>query len=277
MCRLYGFRGSAPSKLECSLVRAQNALMAQSQLDSRGLSNGDGWGIGFYRDREPAVEKRDTAAYQDLRFRDAASRIVSPTVLAHVRKATVGGVGAVNTHPFATGVWSFAHNGTLTGFDRLAPNLEREIDPDLSKHRHGVTDSELIFLWMLSRLRKARIRTDKTCPDPRTLLTVFTESVRSLAARNDAVTDKPAQLNMLLTDGSTLLASRWGTGLYRLEREGVQDCQICGLPHVEDRWAGDFRAALIASEAITSEPWEEIPEANALAIAADIGVTTEQI
>ena len=102
MCRLYGFRGTAPTRLDCSLVRAQNALMAQSRQDRRGVANADGWGIGFYEDGLPVVDKFDTAAYEDRRFSEAAGRVNSPTVLAHVRQATVGGAKRANTHPFAS-------------------------------------------------------------------------------------------------------------------------------------------------------------------------------
>ena len=103
MCRLYGFRATAPTRLDCSLVRAQNALMTQSRLDERGLPNADGWGIGFFDGGQPVIEKFDTAAYEDRRFAETAGRVNSPTVLAHVRQATVGGASPANTHPFAHG------------------------------------------------------------------------------------------------------------------------------------------------------------------------------
>ena len=63
MCRLYGFRGNEPTKVECSLVYAQNALLAQSTGDERGEAHLDGWGIAVYEDGWPEVERRDTAAH----------------------------------------------------------------------------------------------------------------------------------------------------------------------------------------------------------------------
>jgi len=45
MCRLYGFAATQPTRLECSLVAAQNALQVQSDRDGRGRRNADGWGI----------------------------------------------------------------------------------------------------------------------------------------------------------------------------------------------------------------------------------------
>jgi predicted glutamine amidotransferase len=53
MCRLYGFRATEPTKVECTLVHAQNALMVQSRRDR----HGHGWGIATYEDHRPRVER----------------------------------------------------------------------------------------------------------------------------------------------------------------------------------------------------------------------------
>ena len=116
MCRLYGFRANEPTKVECSLVYAQNALLSQSIEDQRGEAHSDGWGIGYYADSEPSFERRDMAAHADEHFSLAAERVFARTVIAHVRQATVGRHALANTHPFSYGPWVFAHNGTLYGF-----------------------------------------------------------------------------------------------------------------------------------------------------------------
>jgi hypothetical protein len=43
MCRLYGFRATEPTKIECTLVHAQNALIIQSYRDQSGTSHLNGW------------------------------------------------------------------------------------------------------------------------------------------------------------------------------------------------------------------------------------------
>jgi predicted glutamine amidotransferase len=53
MCRLYGFRANEPTKVECTLVYAQNALMVQSREDLTGRGNAHGWGIATYEDHCP--------------------------------------------------------------------------------------------------------------------------------------------------------------------------------------------------------------------------------
>ncbi len=99
MCRLYGFRATAPTKVECTLVHAQNALMVQSRQDMAGLSNDHGWGVATYEDHFPHVAKMAWAAYQGEQFRRAAARVHSRCVMAHVRRATIGPPTLVNTPP----------------------------------------------------------------------------------------------------------------------------------------------------------------------------------
>ena len=76
MCRLYGFRANEPTRLECSLVRAQNALMAQSMGDREGLTHGHGWGVAEHPDGVPFVEKQVWAAYHGEHFKKTAARVV---------------------------------------------------------------------------------------------------------------------------------------------------------------------------------------------------------
>ena len=271
MCRLYGFRANEETKVECSLVHAQNALLLQSQADLRGKSHPDGWGIAFYHGALPEVERRATPAFRDLYFSETAERIYTTTVVAHVRLATVGGASLENSHPFTCGVWVFAHNGTLTGFDVLRPDLLQETHQHLRRLIKGNTDSEHIFYWLLSRLEDAGIAVDRPCDDPETLLDVMARSLRDLSQRSrQAGAEKPARLNLLLSDGQLLVASRWNNSLYWALREGIHDCEFCGIPHVHHHSGVNYRAAIIASEPITHETWHELPDHSLLIVDADI-------
>ena len=90
MCRLYGMLANEETKVECTLVHAQNALMVQSRRDLAGHRHGHGWGVATYRNHLPDVSKQAWAAYHGEHFKRAAARIYSRTVVAHVRQATVG-------------------------------------------------------------------------------------------------------------------------------------------------------------------------------------------
>jgi len=124
MCRMYGFLATDSTRLDCSLVLAQNALQTQSDRDGRGVRNADGWGIAHWDDSGPSILKSTHPAFADRFFAETAEEISSQAVIAHVRAATVGKVAEENTHPFHHGPWVFAHNGTITGLSRCRPGSE---------------------------------------------------------------------------------------------------------------------------------------------------------
>ena len=262
MCRLYGFVATEPTRLDCSLVRAQNALQVQSDRDRRGVRNADGWGIAHWNPSGFTVDKSTNPAFADARFVETASSIASNAVIAHVRAATVGCVGDENTHPFRHGPWAFAHNGTISGFTHIRTHLDvGQFGPPL-----GDTDSELAFRWMLNRMARHGIDPGEPAVSIEPLLDVVGEAVLDLvriAMRVDE-SDSP-KLNFLISDGKHMVASRWGNSLYWAFRRGVPDCAVCGISHCPTA-DDDYRAVVIASEPITNEDWSEIPEGTVFGV-----------
>ena len=125
MCRLYGFLANEPTKVECTLVHAQNALLHQSREDLGGRTHSDGWGISCYPDGMPQCERRASAAHEDLWFSTTAERTYSHAVIAHVRRATVGGARVENTHPFTHGLLDFCPQRDIGKFRSLGALLAR--------------------------------------------------------------------------------------------------------------------------------------------------------
>ncbi len=280
MCRLYGFTSNEQTKVECTLVQSQNALLLQSRGDRAGTTHSDGWGIGFYENGEPRVEKRTAAAFDDIHFSTTAERVFARTIIAHVRKATVGRLSLANTHPFTVGPWVFAHNGTLQGFGQIEPILLDQTSPALRTRRKGQTDSELMFLWLLSRLERAgiEIQAGEHGSQLGLIIDQLAESLLILAemsSRSDA--GKTPRLNCLLTDGSVLLAARFNHTLYYVQRQGVHDCEICGIPHIHHGQGKEYRAVVVASEPLSAEPWQEIPNYSVLGIDNQQGTILRQM
>lgn len=269
MCRLYGLRANMETRVECSLVRGQNALLAQSRADASGRPNADGWGIAIYAGSSPLprVERRASAASGDLRFSEVAAQASAHTVLAHVRRASVGAPALENTHPFTWARWTFAHNGMITGFARIAPVLESEVAARFFAWRRGSTDSEIYFLWLLTRLERAGIDLDHAPGDLEHLTRVIGESLSGLAALCETEGGpEPATLNCVLTDGEVLVAARWNSPLHWLTRSGPQGCEICGSAHVHSNDQESYCALVIASEPICRGAWREMPERSVLAM-----------
>ena len=259
MCRMYGSISNEPSKVDCSLVFAQNALLLQSRVDEIGLDHTDGWGIATYEDGVPTIRKKTTAAYEDNLFSLTAEKVYSTAIIAHIRRATVGKASIENTHPFMSGNWTFAHNGTVSGFAEIRHRMESETRADLQSQRKGDTDSEQYFLWLLSGLGEAGIEKFSDQPAEK-IQTVLQTQVKHLeAACLAAEPEKIPRLNFVLTDGVVMAACRWNHSLHLVRREGLYECEICGIPHIHHHETVDYRAVAIASEPITHEQWQEVP------------------
>ena len=104
MCRLFGFRSNVASRTHRSLLAAENAVAQQASHHS------DGWGIGYYIGAEPYLFRSSIGAANDSRFQAFGERLRSHTFLVHVRRATVGVIDQLNSHPFRFGNWMFARN-----------------------------------------------------------------------------------------------------------------------------------------------------------------------
>lgn len=241
-----------PTRVECGLVRAQNALMEQSKGDMQGAMHGHGWGVADYPDGVPIVEKQTWAAYHGEHFAKAASRIYARTAVAHVRRATVGPMSVENTHPFHHGRWIFAHNGTLPNFDEVRFRMLDHIDPLHRSEIRGQTDSEHIFRYLLSLVLHN--------PQVGLLDTVQhgLEQIISWCAEVEPA--RKVGLNIVLTDGHRLVGSRLNRTLFSLCRNRLHTCTICKNTHVKHKKSTSYRAVEVASEPVTvDEDWDEVP------------------
>jgi len=141
MCQLLGMSCKKPTSIGFSFegFRARGGLTDEHK---------DGWGIAFFNensvdvflDHEPAAnsQKAEQVYHSDIK---------SKTIIAHIRKATVGEVKLSNCHPFQRNLWNsewvFCHNGDLKDFN---PALTGKFSPQ------GETDSELAFCYLLQQL-----------------------------------------------------------------------------------------------------------------------------
>jgi predicted glutamine amidotransferase len=137
MCRILGCVSAEPISIEHELLHAENPLIQQSE------DHDSGWGMAVYRQadsEQPELVRFPEAAYADGEFRRATSmhgRIFN----AHLRRATLGGLTLVNTHPFVLGEYSFSHNGTIIRYPKL-------LEPSVARPQ-GETDSEHMFNWLM--------------------------------------------------------------------------------------------------------------------------------
>ena len=251
-----------PTRVECGLIHAQNSLMEQSRGDQKGLLHGHGWGVADYPDGVPMVEKQTWAAYHGEHFKKKAARIYARTVIAHVRRATVGEPSLVNTHPFVHGRWIFAHNGTVPNFSTVRDPMLAATDALHRNEIHGSTDSEHVFRYLLSLWMHN--------PQVDLLETLEYGLCQIIRWCHEVDLEAPIGLNVVLTDGNHLVGSRLGRTLWFLERDEILPCEICGKSHVHHHAGTGYRSVEVASEPLThNEEWKVVPNATVYSIDPD--------
>lgn len=213
MCRLFGFRSVIQSQVHTSLLEAENALGVQSG------SHPDGWGVAYYIETSPHVVKSAKAAIGDAIFKRVSGVVSSQTVVAHIRKTTVGDSNILNTHPFQYGKWIFAHNGNITNFKEKRNELLARISPHFRRYILGETDSELIFYFLLSHLEsKGNIHSESY--EHEKLTQSLGESISELfricgaPAEKDNSGENATYYTFILTNGKSMIAYQGGKNLY---------------------------------------------------------------
>lgn len=255
MCRLVGIVASEPTEFGLVLREAPRCLATLSR------EHPDGWGIAVFSDATAWDLARGTdRAADDGRFHEIATRSRGNVLVAHVRQKTVGPTRIENTHPFEKDGWVFAHNGTVKDIDVLRAGTS----PRRLAEIVGDTDSELLFAYLLTKLEErgfARLGDDASRTAAETALA---EVTRELRERNVGA------CNFLLSDGATTFAHRFGRSLYLLERvpgDPVREMRdVSELATIVTKWTSRRHAVFVASEKITNEPWEELPEGTLLRI-----------
>jgi glutamine amidotransferase len=215
MCELFGASSSFPRGFGRWLVpfRARGGAAAD---------NPDGWGVAYWRDGEPKIEKSPEPGWNSAQFQRVAEALVSDLVIAHVRKARhPPTLSLENTHPFVHlccgRAWVFAHNGLVAEvFDQAVDN------PACSPL--GATDSEFAFCQLLAGIAESYSQGDRKAWLP--VLNRLADAIASLG-----------KFNFLLSDGRILLAYGHDRLHYLVAQTGGERCVLVATePLGEGAW-----------------------------------------
>ncbi|WP_392749881.1 ergothioneine biosynthesis protein EgtC [Streptomyces sp. LN590] len=244
MCRHIAYLGP-PVALGELLTRPPHALVRQSWEPRRqkyGTVNADGFGVGWYVDGDPVPGRyrRQGPIWADESFDDLARVVRSTALLAAVRDATERDAdGEAAAAPFAAGRLLFSHNGAVKGWPGSLAPLAATLPPADLLALAARCDSALI--WALVRHRVA---------DGDDVPQAVADTVREVAEAAPG-----SRLNLLLTDGTTIVATAWGDTLWYLAEPGHR--------------------TVVASEPYDDDPhWREVPDRTLLvATRADVLLT----
>lgn len=259
MCELLGLSSDVAATVNISLMK----------LAEHGGHTGphrDGWGVAYYEGPDLRLIKEAAAAADSdwVRFvRDHDLR--SPIVVAHVRKATMGERSYRNTQPFARELAGrmhlFAHNGWLPEIFNAPAFRPRRFSAV------GETDSERAFCVLLDRLSELWTQPGEI-PSIDARLGVVCTFARELRGLGPA--------NFLYSDGDVLFAHghrRIQAATSRVEPPGLVWLQRRCRPGEAGFAASGLSiegphqsVILLASVALTDDPWNSLGEGEVIAI-----------
>lgn len=257
MCELFGMSARFSTSVRVSL----------DELARHGGGTGphrDGWGVAFLQEGDAFVVREPSAANDSacLGFLQG-QEFKTNAVLAHIRKATQGGLHLKNTQPFTRELGGvihvFAHNGTLHGIEKL-PGLT-----PLRFRRIGDTDSEYAFCSLLERLAPLWANGCPTMKQRVDVIAQFATEIRSIGPANFLYADS----DCIFAHGHKRTNSQGVVtppGLHLLCRACHPESPEVGLAGVEMAHDVEQHAAIVASVPLSAEPWEPLAEGEILVL-----------
>lgn len=244
------YLGESEATLSSLVFEPDHSLLEQSYAPQEMLSgvvNADGFGAGWYAPwsgEEPAVYRADKPLWADRSFAGFASKVRSRTIFTALRSATPGlPVEESGVPPFASGPYTFMHNGAIPDFRHTAMRPLRDaLSDEAYAGLLGTTDSETIFAVLLDALRENK----------GDLAGALRETIRRVREACEKLGVK-AGLNLGVTDGPRIAFTRYSFG------EAANS-----LYYVED--GENFPGAVVvASERLDEdEGWKSVPEGHLL-------------
>lgn len=231
MCRHLAYVGPPVSPAEM-LIDPPHSLARQSwapaDMRGGGTVNVDGFGAGWYPGAgDPVRYRRAQPIWADEGFPALMRSVRVQAFVGAVRSATVGMPGAEGAcAPFSHGKWLFSHNGRVAGWPDSVAGLAARLPTTRLLTLDAPTDSALLWALVLDRLQSGQ------------------DSAKAIAETVLEVEDAApgSRLNLLLTDGETIIATSWTHALSVLD-------------------TGD--AVVVASEPYDDDPrWQTVPDAR---------------
>jgi glutamine amidotransferase len=252
MCRLLAYLGS-PIQPDRLIYKPEHSLEVQSYRPKETVVttvNADGLGLGWYSPKEenPFVYKNTVPIWSDTNLPYLSRYIETECFLAYIRSATPGQASNLNNcQPFTDGRLLFVHNGFIDDFrESLFLPIRKSIRDDVYLKIQGTTDSEHIFALFLNELVSVDNRLEVA-------LEATLEKLNDLAKPGDI----RLAANIIVSDGSQLVASRFGRGIDGPSLYWLRDDST--LPD----------SVAIASEPLFAANWNQVPDSSILCLECD--------
>ena len=151
--------------------------------------------------------KEVSPAWNNPNLADITRVTKSSCILAHVRAATIGGaISRNNCHPYTWNEYAFMHNGTVNGFSGIRRALQQQLSDESFNMIQGSTDTEHLFALYVDEIKWTND------PSMAQIADALETTIQKLAQiKQDMNIDQPSSLNLLVTNGKSMVACRYAT------------------------------------------------------------------
>ncbi|MCE0722948.1 MULTISPECIES: class II glutamine amidotransferase [Legionella] len=277
MCRFVAYIGKENILLADLLIKPNNSLIKQSLLarESRTLTNGDGFGLGWYTSfsRAPALFTSLYPAWNDQNLTYLAKKTQSHLFFGHIRAASTGGISQFNCHPFIYKKWLFMHNGWIPYFEKIKRQIHNLLDNDIYNWIKGNTDSELIFALFLQLAKNVKIKNAYDIYD--TLLktlNIINELVKKYHEKG------VSYFNICITDGKRIVAFRSCTS--PCIKPETMYFSVGEDPVQKTTNETIYKYIIIASEKLSTNNgfrWQIIPANHCFMVEANLSISLQKL
>ncbi|ETW02165.1 hypothetical protein H310_05734 [Aphanomyces invadans] len=277
--------------------------------------NADGFGIGWYAEKLYSAKARDELLYSPKRrvsrsfdgvvvprnkeyetpcvftsispawnnrnLVQLADKVSSPLFFAHVRAASIGSLTSeTNCHPFTFDKYLFMHNGGVSEFYKIKRKLVDRLSDVAYSMIRGSTDSEHCFALFLTHLEElGSLDQEFSGKDMRHAMGKTIRTLNMLC--HAAGITEPSLLNFAVTDGDTLIATRYvnvsssaAASLYF--SSGSRWIQSVERPkeYIMQRHNKEEKVFVMASERLSNEPsdWLEVPKNSIVTVTKEMNI-----
>lgn len=217
MCELFGI--SSMKKVKC------NEML--QEFFSHGNEHPHGWGIASFYDNAVSMEKEPVSSVKSVYLKHRLTEdIEQDTLIAHIRKASKGGIEYRNSHPFilrddTDRAWTLAHNGTIFESCELEPYAYQQ---------KGQTDSERILYYLVDQVNIAQKEAGRELTE-KERFSVADKVVHTVAPKN--------KVNLLIYDGDLFY-------IHTNHKNSLYSCQ-------------KGKSLFISTKPLKKNHWESVP------------------
>ena len=287
MCRFVLYLGCEIT-VGSLVTEPENSIINQSfkSREREEPLNGDGFGVAWYVPEvgeEPALFKDITPAWNNINLLNLARVTSSTCVLAHVRAATSGfPVIQLNCHPFASGPFSFMHNGRIGGFSEIRRDLMARLSDETYNAISGSTDSEYLFALFMDYYNDIDDSLERVERMARALSSAIKEI--ELITEKAGITE-PSYMNLAVTDGTSAVATRHVSLSDDAEGRDANTLYVhtgasfeCRAGHLEEANVKKGHAVVIASEPLTKDDgWQRVSPNTMVLVTKELEVETREL